>query len=216
MRVDEMLTAPAGTTFDARALNWRFVTPSEPTGTLLLPAEDERISWAVTPFDTAGALAEAFRSGPYPGVAIPDLHRWARIADIDPATLLGAASRSVEAGGWLYAGFANPWYPLRAGRGSLRLGKALAVIRRHGLSSPDVYVVFPDQRRPAYLVPRDGRLELEFFLERFFLPYADGDGARARITRAALPSARRAALSVPHRARVALAPAFAVVAERLS
>ena len=211
-----MLTDPEALTFDARALNWRFVTPSEPTGMLLLPAENERISWAVTPFETAGALAEAFRSGPYPGVAIPDLHRWARIADIDAATLLGAAAQSLAPGGWLYAGFANPWYPLRSGRRSLRLGRALSVLRRHGLTSTDVYVVFPDQRRPAYLLPRDGRLELEFFLQRFFLPYADGDGARARVTRATLPSARRAALGVPHRLRVALAPAFALVSGRPS
>src|SRR5207302_1604039 len=162
--LSEMLIDPEAPTFDARALNWRFVTPSEPTGMLLLPAENERISWAVTPFETAGALAEAFRSGPYPGVAIPDLHRWARIADIDAVTLLGAAAGSLAAGGWLYAGFANPWYPLRSGRGSLRLGKAPAVLRRQGLTSPDVALVFPDQRRPAYLLPRDGRLELEFFL----------------------------------------------------
>ncbi|HLW18239.1 MAG TPA: hypothetical protein VKV69_12870, partial [Actinomycetota bacterium] len=172
-----MLTDPDAQTFDARALNWRFVTPSEPAGMLLLPAEDEWIPWAVTPFGTAGALAEAFRTGPYPGVAIPDVHRWARIADSDAVTLLDAAAGAVAPGGWLYAGFANPWYPLRAIRGSLRIGKALDVIRRCGLSSPDVYFVFPDQRRPAYLMPRDGRVELEFFLDRFFVPYADGEGA---------------------------------------
>ena len=40
-----MLIDPEAPTFDARALNWRFVTPSEPTGMLLLPAENERISF---------------------------------------------------------------------------------------------------------------------------------------------------------------------------
>jgi hypothetical protein len=211
-----MLTDPDAHVFDARALNWRFVTPTEPAGMLLLPAENESIPWAVTPFGTAGALAEAFRTGPYPGVAIPDIHRWARIADSEPVTLLDAAAEAVAPGGWLYAGFANPWYPLRTTPGSLRLGKALDIVRRGGLSSPDVYLVFPDQRRPAYLLPREGGAELEFFLDRFFLPYADGDGARATITRMLLPIARRAALRMPHAVRASLAPAFAVVARRPS
>ena len=215
MQVSDVRMDESPATFDARALNWRFVVPSEPSGMLLLPAGDEWLSRALTPFETAGALAEAFRSGPYPGIAIADLHRWARIAQSDPGSVLAAAARAVAPGGWLYAGFANPWYPLRPGR-ALRLSKALGVLRRSRMSSPDVYLAFPDHRRPAYLVPRDGRLELSFFLDRFFVHYADGDGARARVTSAALPAARRAALGVPHKMRASLAPAFGLVARRPS
>jgi hypothetical protein len=200
--------------FDARALNWRFIAPSEPPGLLLLPARDERLPLAVTPVETEHAVAEAFRVGPYPGVAIADLHRWAGIAHCAPAALLLQAARAVERGGWLYAGFANPLYPLRARGGTLGLRKALAAIERAELSAPDVYLLFPDHRTPAYIVPRSGEPELDLFLRRLFVPYADGDGTRAQVARTVLPLARRVAVAAPHRVRAAFAPAFGILGVR--
>ena len=211
MRDDLVLPAER---FDARALNWRFITPSEPPGLLLLPAGDERLPLAVTPFETEQAISEAFRVGPYPAVAVSDVQRWARIARTDATTFLLRAARAVEGGGWLYAGFGNPWYPLGARAGTLRLGLARRAVARAGLTPPAVYLLFPDHRRPAYIVPRGGEAELDLFLRRLFLPYADGDGARATATRAVLPIARRMALAAPHRIRAAFAPALAIVAGR--
>jgi len=212
------------TVIDHRPLNWRFVVPSEPDGLLLLAAADEagEVPGAVA-CDPEGAALRG-RSGSYPAVVVADLGRWAsttarhrgRGRSGDAKELLAEAAAAVAPGGWLYASFANPWYPLRADGGAgLTLAAAATVLRGAGLQPSSTWLVFPDQRTAAYLVPAGGGPELEYFMRTFFFPYATGGSARkARIKQRALTLMRRVSLVAPARLRARFAPAFAIVAER--
>jgi hypothetical protein len=202
---------------DARALNWRFVVPDEPRGLLLLPADGERVEGAVSPELSASALSGALRDGPYPAVAAPDLARWAGLERAGGAAdLLARLGDAVGPGGWLFAGFPNPWYPARpAATGSLGLGTARRILGRSGLGIGESYVALPDQRCPAYLVSAGAPAELEYFLRCLFRPYTGSlSGWRARLGQRSLSLMRRIALGLPHRVRVRFAPALGIVARR--
>jgi hypothetical protein len=200
---------------DARLLNWRFVVPDEPGRLLLLPADGEDPAGAVTPNDTNG-LDSVIGMGPYDGVAVPDVGRWGSMSGAGgSANLLRQLAAQVADGGWLYVGFANPLYPLRRGHGSLSLTKALRVLDAAGLDRVDVFLALPDERCPAYLIPRNDRAALDFFLKRLFLPYPGAArGWRGRATQQLMSALRRLALVGPHRARTRFAPAFGIVAGR--
>jgi hypothetical protein len=208
------------TVIDHRPLNWRFVVPSEPDGLLLLPAADEagEVQGAVVCDPGRAALRE--RSGPYPAVVVADLGRWATAGagrrGGGARELLAEAAAAVAPGGWLYASFANPWYPLRShGGAGLTLAAAAGVVRGAGLRPSSAWLAFPDQRTTAYLVPAGGGPELEYFMRTFFFPYATGSSARkARLRQRALKLMRHVALLAPVRLRPRFAPAFAIVAER--
>ena len=209
------------TVIDHRPLNWRFVVPSEPDGLLLLPAADEagEVPGAVVCDPARAALLE--RAGPYPAVVIADLGRWAKAETghrgrgAGARELLAEAAAAVAPGGWLYASFANPWYPLRSGGAGLTLAAAAGVLRGAGLRPSSAWLAFPDQRTTAYLVPAGGGAELAYFMRTFFFPYATGPSARkARLRQRALTLMRRLALLAPPRLRPRFAPAFAIVAER--
>lgn len=214
------------TVIDHRPLNWRFVVPSEPDGLLLLAAADEagEVPGAVVCDPGRAALRE--RSGSYPAVVIADLGHWARTEAAHRGVgrgrggsakeLLAEAAAAVAPGGWLYASFANPWYPLRSNGGAgLTLAAAAGVLRGAGLQPSSSWLAFPDQRTTAYLVPAGGGPELEYFMRTFFFPYATGGSARkARIKQRALTLMRRVSLVAPPRLRSRFAPAFAIVAER--
>jgi hypothetical protein len=212
------------TVIDHRPLNWRFVVPSEPHGLLLLAAADEagEVPGAVVCDPERAALRG--RSGSYPAVVVADLGRWARTTAShrgrgrsgDAKELLAEAAAAVAPGGWLYASFANPWYPLRSGGGAgLTLAAAATVLRGAGLQPSSAWIVFPDERTAAYMVPAGGGPELEYFMRTFFFPYATGGSARkARIKQRALTLMRRVSLVAPARLRSRFAPAFAIVAER--
>jgi hypothetical protein len=208
------------TVIDHRPLNWRFVVPSEPDGLLLLPAADEaaEVPGAVVCDPGRAALRE--RPGSYPAVVVADLGRWAgggrRRRAAAARELLAEAAAAVAPGGWLYASFANPWYPLRSGGGAgLTLAAAGGVLRDAGLRPSSAWLAFPDQRTTAYLVPAGGGPELEYFMRTFFFPYAAGPVAwKARLRQRALKLMRGVALLAPVRLRPRFAPAFAIVAER--
>lgn len=201
---------------DARALNWRFVVPDEPEGLLLLGVDGEALPGAIMPEPGSEELRFALRNGPFPAVVVADLGRWSRLTGDAPAALLARLADAVAPGGWLFAGMANPWYPLRPlARGSLSVGRAERSLRRGGLNCVELYLAFPDHRCPAYLVPRAGWAELETFLRRFFIPYAGTTrGRRGRALQIVLTIMHRAALHAPHRLRAALAPAACIVSGR--
>jgi len=204
---------------DHRLLNWRFVVPSVPDGLLLLPAADEagEVPGAVICDPGAGgpgATLTKLGAGPYPAVVLADVGRWAGSRRSGP-DLLGRAAAAVAPGGWLYASFANPWYPLRSRSAALTLAAASRAVRREGLQPISGWLAFPDQRTSAYLVPADGNAELAYFMRTFFFPYASGSSARkVRIKQQALTLMRNAALLAPASVRPRFAPAFALVAER--
>jgi hypothetical protein len=224
---------PAVTVVDHRLLNWRFVVPSVPDGLLLLAAADEA-------GEVPGAVAcdpalAALRSGPHQAVVISDLGRWAAAAKLPAGPgaerstaagdagggrggkeLLRLAAGAVAPGGWLYASFANPLYPMRSrSAGALTLAAACRVVRGAGLRPSSRWLAFPDQHTPAYLVPAGGGPELEYFMRTFFFPYASGGSARkARLKQRALTLMRGCALLAPPAVRPRFAPAFAIVAER--
>jgi hypothetical protein len=227
-------TDPAVTVVDHRLLNWRFVVPSVPDGLLLLAAADEA-------GEVPGAVAcdpalAALRSGPHPAVVVSDLGRWTAAAAKQPAgqgaerttggdargggggkDLLRLAAEAVAPGGWLYASFANPLYPMRSrsAGGALTLAAACRVVRGAGLRPSSRWLAFPDQHTPAYLVPAGGGPELEYFMRTFFFPYAGGgSGRKARLRQRALTLMRGCALLAPPAVRPRFAPAFAIVAER--
>ena len=201
---------------DHRLLNWRFVVPSVPEGLLLLPAGDEagEVPGAVV-CDPEDPELSPLRTGPYPAVVVADLGRWAG-SRRGGAELLSRAAAAVAPGGWLYASFANPWYPLRSrSEAALTLAAAARVVRRQGLEPASAWLAFPDQRTAAYLVPADGGAELAYFMRTFFFPYASGSSARkVRLKQQALTLMRTAALLAPAPLRPRCAPAFALVAER--
>jgi hypothetical protein len=212
------------TVIDHRPLNWRFVVPSEPNGLLLLAAADEAGEVPGAVVCDPGRAALLGRTGPYPAVVVADLGRWSqtragrrggRGRGREARELLAEAAAAVAPGGWLYASFANPWYPLRSGGGGLTLAAAATVLRGAGLQPTSTWLVFPDQRTAAYLVPAGGGPELAYFMRTFFFPYAtDGSARKARIKQRALTLMRRVSLVAPARLRSRFAPAFAVVAER--
>jgi hypothetical protein len=202
---------------DARLLNWRFLVPSEPRDLLHLPLADERVPRAIVPQRSPSGLSAALARGPYGGVSAPDLAGWQGLADGRGALgLLAGLARSVDSGGWLYAGFPNSLYPGRSTvAGAMRLRQAVRILKRQGLSEIQSYLAFPDQTCPAYLLPLEGRSELDYFLRRLAFPFVQGAaGRRARLKQRGMQLMRRAALAGPHRIRVRFAPAVAVVAWR--
>jgi hypothetical protein len=203
--------------FDARALNWRFLVPDEPEGLLLLRVADEELSGAVTPERTSSHLAAVLRAGSYPAVVAPDLGSWASLDGVGGSgRLLSSLASSVSPRGWLTIGLANPWYPIHPfERGALGPRKAARILRSEGFGSISSYLAFPDQRCPAYLLGSDGHAELDYLLDRLFLPYVgNARGLGARLKRRVIGVFRRAALLTPHRIRAALAPAALLVARR--
>ena len=202
--------------FDARPLNWRFVVPNEPDGCLLLRVGDEQLAGAVTPERTSPDLAAALGADPYPAVVAPDLGGWARLAAGGSIGLLSRLASSVSPDGWLAIGMANPWYPIHPlARGSLSARKAARLLRSAGFAVVDPYIALPDERCPAYLVSARTDAELDYVLDRLFLPYVgDARGRRARVKRRAISALRRVALSTPNAIRTALAPAVLIVARR--
>jgi hypothetical protein len=224
---------PAVTVIDHRLLNWRFVVPSLPDGLLLLAAADEagEVPGAVRCDQGLAAL----RSGPFPAVVVADLGRWTtaaaklEAAPVREASseaearsggggkdLLRRAAEAVAPGGWLYASFANPLYPMRSrSAAALTLAGASRVVGGAGLRPLSCWLAFPDQQTPAYLVPAGGGAELEYFMRTFFFPYATGGSARkARLRQRVLMVMRGCALLAPPVVRPRFAPAFAMVAER--
>jgi hypothetical protein len=206
--------AAAGAETDARLLNWRLVVPSEPDGLLLLAAAGETLPGAVCPARDAAGLAAALDGRSYPAVVVGDLGAWARLDGTGgAAALLGRAAAAVAPGGWLYAGFANRLYPagLRD-RGALRVAAARRALAAAGLEPVAAYLVFPDQRCPAYLVGTAGSAELDYFLRTLFFPHASASSAlKARLEQRALTLARLAALATPPRLRPLFAPAYGLV-----
>lgn len=202
---------PPVTVIDHRLLNWRFVVPGMPDGLLLLPAADE--AGEVPAAVACDPELAALRAGPYPAVVVADLGRW---GGRHGKELLVQAAEAVAPGGWLYASFANPLYPLRSrGAAALTLAAAGRVLRGAGLRTSSRWLTFPDQHTPAYLVPAGNGPELEYFMRTFFFPYATDESARkARIKQRALTMMRATALLAPARLRPYFAPAFAIVAER--
>jgi hypothetical protein len=200
--------------FDARPLNWQFVTPDVPAGLLLLPVGAEPLTAAVIPNRAAPSLSAVLSEGPYPAVAAPDLGRWSRFAG-GPERLLARLAAAVRDDGWLCAGFCNRWSPLRPPGGEhLSMRKARRALHRAGFGRIDTYLAFPDHRRPAYLTS-SGPAELRYFLRRFFFPYVgDLRGVRARLMQRALRLIRMAALATPHTIRIRFAPAYVLVARR--
>jgi hypothetical protein len=225
---------PPVTVIDHRLLNWRFVVPGVPDGLLLLAAADE--AGEVPAAVACDPELTALRAGPYPAVVVADLGRWTTAAAklqagraAEPAAgagagrrggsgkeLLGRAAEAVAPGGWLYASFANPLYPMRSrSAAALTLARASRVVGDAGLVPMSCWLAFPDQHTPAYLVPAGNGPELEYFMRIFFFPYATGGSARkARLKQRALTLMRGAALRAPGRLRPRFAPAFAIVAER--
>jgi hypothetical protein len=199
---------------DARALNWRFVTPETPSRLLLLPVGDERLPLALTPDRTVHGIQSALMHGPYPAVVVPDLGDWGRLAG-GPARLLSELAGQVGPGGWLCTGFSNSWSPIRpTGGGHLSRRKAIRLLRTAGFGRVDAYLAFPDHRRPAYITS-PGRPELRYFLRRLFLPYVgDLGGMRARLKQRALRVLRTVTLATPHWIRVRFSPSYVLVAQR--
>ncbi len=204
---------------DARLLNWRLLVPSEPEGLLLLAVAGETLPGAVCPPADASGLAGALDGRRYPAVVAADLGTWGLLpGGGGAAALLGRAAAAVAPGGWLYAGFANRLYPAGPrGRGALRAAVARRTLAAAGLEPAALYLAFPDQRCPAYLVGTVDHAELEYFLRTLFFPHATGGSAwKARARQRALAAGRRAALAAPARLRPLLAPAYGLVARRPS
>jgi len=213
MQAEVLTGAEEDGRFDARALNWRFIAPPEPAGMLLLPVEAERVESAAIPDPSAPSLEDALRGRTYPAVVVGDVGRWARIGRSSASLFLYLAAEAVAPGGWLYAGFSNPLYPLRRRGGGIRAKSAARIVSAAGMVESTLYLALPDHRRPAYIVPRAGRRELEFILRRLFVPF-DGTGSSAGLTHSLLPFARRVALIAPQGIRASFAPSFALVARR--
>ena len=200
---------------DARALNWRFLVPDQPSGLLLLPVAEERVPGAVAPERSAEALADALTDHTYPAVVAPDAGAWCKVAGERAAGLLVRLAAAVAPGGYLYAGFSNPWYPARLrARGSLALKRELRILERLGFTGLQAYLAFPSQACPAYLVDASNAACLEYFVRRISIPYVERQGARARMERRALRGMRAIAMASPHATRVRFAPAAAVMGRR--
>jgi hypothetical protein len=195
---------------DARASNWRYVVPSEPTVALLAAP--------------GGVSVETVLSGPEQDALVaPDLGGWSDRTSPRPGPAL-AAGQLLEAlcgrvapGGWLCVGFANRWYLARPlARGSLSLGAARRVLARTGLTAAVTYVALPDHRHPALLVPADRAAELDHVLHRMLLTYVPNGAPLPRLSRRVLAALRAAAVRAPHRLRVRLLPGYLLVARRPS
>jgi len=130
--------------------------------------------------------------------------------------MLELLAGAVAPGGWIYAGFANPWYPARPRMTrALRLGRAMRILRRAGLTGPEVYLAFPDQACPAFLISKGGAAELDAFLRHLFLPYVGAThGWRGRVKQRLLSLMRAMALVSPHGMKARFAPSLAIVARR--
>lgn len=205
------------TTFDARLENWRLVVPEEAASMLVLPAAGGAEAAAAVPGATVvsperTALTEALAAR-YDGVVIQDLAAWGALAGDGSAALLSRAAAAIRDGGWIYAAFPNAWVP-RKPKG-LSLAKALRILRSAGLGDAAAYAALPDHRRPAWLVPVGRRAELDVFLRRMAFAYVPfGPPMVARAAAQVMQAGRKAGLAAPHRLRVRLAPAYALVARR--
>jgi hypothetical protein len=199
---------------DARTLNWRFLVPDEPEGLLLLPIGEERVPAAIVPERDRASLWAALDGRTYPAVVAADLSAWSTVAGTRPSELLDRLAASVATGGFLYAGFSNPWYPGTRRSDSLPWARARRIVEGRGMSGSLLYLAFPDHACPAYLVDASDRAALEYFVQRLSVPYVGGEGRSARVKQGALRAMRALARAAPHAARVRFAPAGAVVSRR--
>lgn len=198
---------------DTRLLNWRLVVPDGGDPLLLLPAGDETAEGATVVERDPASLRSALRAGAFKGVVVADLSAWGRIDGTGSARLLETLAALPAEGGWIYASFPNRLRP-SAKRGGLSLPDALRILRSAGYRAA-AYVALPSQRRPAWLVPIARRSELDVFLRRMAFPYAPTRSpVISWIAARLMLAARVVALRAPHRFRVRLAPAYAVVARR--
>jgi hypothetical protein len=201
---------------DARVLNWRYTVPAQRRHMLFLPVGEERVANASIPERSPEGVAQALGGERYATVVAPDISTWSSAAGGDPGALVARLAGVVEPGGWLYIGFPNYWYPARPMRaGSLSLGKAVAALLAAGLDEVEPYLALPDQSCPAFLIGAARRHELDYFLTQLFFPYSPTGTARAALLRRVLlPLAAALLRRGPHRPRVQLAPALALVARR--
>jgi hypothetical protein len=210
-----MRTSPDVSMTDARALNWRFVVPSEPPGLLLLAEDGGRYDTAVTAVLGSLRIDAALRAGPYPAIAATDIGAWAAAENTSSREVLSALAAAVPQGGWIYAGFANAWFPLAPYLpGSLTVCAACGILRRAGLSDIQVFAALPDHRHPGLLVPTSQPEELDHVLRALFLNYQPGDSALAAARRMILRGLRWTAVVLPHRIRAHALPGFGVIGVR--
>lgn len=197
--------------------NWRFLAPGPLDDVLLLPVSDEQVGAARSLPRTPRALTDALAQR-HPAVAAPDLSGWARdVAALPAGELLEALAAAVGTGGWLCVGFANRAYPARPlARGSCSPRRAQRLLDAAGFEVLEHYVAFPDQTRPAYLVPAGGAA-LSHFLRELFVPYVEsGSALRGRARQHLLRLMRAAAIVAPDRLRAACAPSTVLIARRVT
>ncbi len=187
---------------DARALNWRFVLPSEPADPVVLD---------LAAAELYGRLADALTGAPWPAIVVPDLAAWT--AGKSPRTALHELAEGIAPGGWLCVGFRNRWLPGTA-QGAMGVRAATSALRNAGLHLESVYLPLPDHRQPAFLVDAQTRSQLDYVFRHTFLSYLPGGSVWARLGRRLLVVARIVAIRVPHPVRVRLAPAYFVIARR--
>ena len=197
---------------DARALNWRFVVPGEPSGLLLLPVGDESMDGSV---HASGDVVDNLEGACFPAVVATDLPAWtARGGRRESATLLTRLCDSVAPGGWVCVGFANSRYPAAWSRASMGLGAVRRVLARSGFRDARVYACLPGHRHPGLLVPLDRRAELDFVLRSLFFTYTPPDASWPRLRRRVLGLLHRGFVASPHWLRRAMVPGYLVVSER--
>jgi hypothetical protein len=201
---------------DARALNWRYTVPTQRRRLLFLPVSEERFSNAVVPERSPKGIGGVLSGRRYATVVAPDVSAWRKVAGGRSSALVGRLADAVEPGGWLYIGFPNYWYaarPMRAG--SLSLRSAVAAVLAAGLNEVEPYLALPDLRCPAFLIGAGRREELDYFLGQLFFPYSPANTGWGAVARGLLlPAAAALVKWAPHRPRVQLAPALALVARR--
>jgi hypothetical protein len=202
---------------DARTLNWRFVVPDEPSGLLLLPVGEESTESAVTVQRGGAEMPPALPDGTFPAVAATDVTAWTQHGGRrESARLVAQLCAAVSPGGWVCVGFANARYPgSPRRRRSLRLHAVRRVLRRSGMSAPEVYACLPDHRSPGLLVPLRRAAELDYVLRRLFLTYAPADSSMPGLRRRVLRFMHGSAVAAPHRVRAALVPGYVLVSRRL-
>ncbi len=83
------------------------------------------------------------------------------------------------------------------------------------MHAEQTWLVLPSLRRPAFLVPADRCIELDYFLTAMFFPHVETRSALSgRATRAALRLGRRLALSLPASVRAAGSPGAGILGVR--
>ena len=201
---------------DARRTNWQFVLPADPADALLLPAggDDLATRERLEQLDAA-ARRVACDGAVRPAVVAPDVSGWARDCGLRAADVLGLVAGAVAPGGHLYAGFANALFPARpAARTGLTLRACRRVLAAAGLDLVAAYVTLPDHRLPALMVPTEGDGLAYVLRHQVFAFSASSSRLVGPAQRAAVRTMRAVALSGPAGARVALAPAYGVLARR--